>query len=196
MAQELKSVIDEIGLQQIHLVGESFGGVVAQHFTLQYPSSVKSLALLSSLAKTSLPPEIQWKLDHLLPIVATLGNYFPVFAQYLFANIHVEDVLEPHEPQFAKQLFIKEASAAHFYSVMSRIKIISKLDIADEVKAIEAPTLLIYGDDDHFTKKDSIALNSLIPNSELVSMPGGHLPHVTSPLLFANIIKNFIERHV
>lgn len=201
MAWELKKVIDELNLKQVHIVGESFGGVVAQHFAMDYPDCVKSLSLLSSLAKTNLPPEIQWKLDHLFPLVVNLGRYFPSLAQWIFAYIHVDDVLEKSEPNYAKQMFIKEASFAHFYSVMARIKLVSKLDIVQAVRTgISSPVLLVYGEEDHFTKKDSLALYALLTardgaGCELVGMPGGHLPHLTSPRLFADIIMKFVRRH-
>ena len=31
-----------------------------------------------------------------------IGRFFPSFAQTVFANLHVEDVCEKHEPQFVK----------------------------------------------------------------------------------------------
>jgi hypothetical protein len=58
------------------------------------------------------------------------------FAQWLFAQFHVDDIMEPTEPRFVRQLFLKEASYAHFYSVMARIKLVSRLDIVEQVKVI------------------------------------------------------------
>jgi hypothetical protein len=45
-----------------------------------------------------------------------------------------------------------------------------------------------HGDDDHFTKASSLELHGLIKGSTLRSLPGGHLPHITSPDLFADMI--------
>jgi pimeloyl-ACP methyl ester carboxylesterase len=177
LASELKSVIDEVNTTvverrptptsslRITLVGESFGGVVAQVFAHSYPSSLSSLVLLSSLAKTNLPPEIEWKVRNLLPILKTVGWFVPQIAQSIFARLHVDDVCEKHEPQFVKDLFIKEASAAHHYSVMARINIVHKLDIREQSARITTPTLIIYGADDHFTKEASLQLHKIIPQS-------------------------------
>jgi pimeloyl-ACP methyl ester carboxylesterase len=95
-------------IQRVDIIGESFGGVVAQYFATMYPDRVNSLCLLSSLAKTSLPPEVKWKLDNLLPIVKLMGTVAPAFGQMLFARLHVDDVVEPHEEQYIRDLFIKE----------------------------------------------------------------------------------------
>lgn len=191
-ANEIKLIIDELGIDKASVVGESFGGVIAQHFALEHPERLAKLVLFSSLAKTDLPAEVQWKLDYIMPVVEMLGGQFPGLAQILFAHVHVYDVVEPNESRYVRDLFIKEASVAHFFSVVARVRIVSKLDIVERVKAIQTPTLVVYGSDDHFTKEASKTLHELLPNSFISSLPGGHLAHVTNPKMFANMIKNFV----
>jgi pimeloyl-ACP methyl ester carboxylesterase len=192
-AHDLHAVLDSLNVTKVSIVGESFGGVITQQFASIYPSSVDKLVLLSSLAKTELPPEIQFKLDYLLPIIESFGQYFPSLAQMLFAQIHVFDIMEPSEPSYVRELFIREASAAHFYSVMARIRLVSKLNIVDTTKTITAPVLVVYGSEDHFTRESSLELHALLPNSKISSLPGGHLPHITSPKEFAAMIHTFIS---
>jgi len=76
---------------------------------------------------------------------------------------------------------------------MRRIVIASQLDIIEKSRSIQAETLIIYGHDDHFTKKDSVRLHSIIPRSRLQGMPGGHLAHVTSPKIFAKHVLTFLS---
>ena len=85
-----------------------------------------------------------------------------------------------------------DAGAAHFFSVLARINIAYHLDIREKVKTIVAPTLIIFGADDHFTKKDSVMLKDLIPSSRLASLPGGHLAHVSSPKPFSSLVTAFV----
>jgi hypothetical protein len=70
-------------------------------------ASVHKLVLLSSLAKADLPPTVQFKLDYLMPVIAVVGSYFPALAQLFFAQVHLEDVVEPQESQYVKTLFVK-----------------------------------------------------------------------------------------
>jgi pimeloyl-ACP methyl ester carboxylesterase len=193
LASDLHSVISELKLDQITLVGESFGGIIAQHYAHQHSDKLKRMVLMSSLARTLLPADIKWKLDNLMPIIGTLGHYFPHFAQFLFAQIHVDDVIEPGESAEVRQLFIKEASFAHFYSVLARIKITAKLDILDLLRTITTPTLVIHGEDDHFTSKDSVELHARLHNSMLRSLPGGHLAHTSQPKEFAAMVAEFVQ---
>jgi pimeloyl-ACP methyl ester carboxylesterase len=129
---------------------------------------------------------------NLLPIIRGIGFLFPVLSQTLFAHIHVQDIMEPTEPRFVRDLFLKDAGSAHFPSVMARISIVSTLDMVEKTKKITAPVLVVYGSEDHFTKQSSIELHSILSNSQLVSLPGGHLPHLTSPKKFAEMSMVFI----
>lgn len=199
IASSLRRVIDSLPLplrhHKVDIVGESFGGVVAQYFATMYPDRVNSLCLLSSLAKTVLPPSVEWKLNYLLPIVKSVGSVAPALAQNLFARLHVDDVVEPGEDQFVRDLFIKEASVAHFASVMRRIAIVSQLDQEARARQIAVPTLIIYGKDDHFTRPSSERLRELIPDSRIQALQGGHLPHVSSPKEFVSMIRSVCGRN-
>lgn len=55
-------------------------------------------------------------------------------------------------------------------------------------------SLIRYGEDDHFTRHSSLELHSILPQSELHSLPGGHLPHVSSPILFSRLCLDYLER--
>jgi pimeloyl-ACP methyl ester carboxylesterase len=215
-AQELHTIVHEdLQLNKVTIVGESFGGIIAQYYVYMYPKFATRLVLLSSLAKAELPPEVQFKLDYLLPAVAFFGQYFPITAQQLFAVIHADDVVEPTEPAYVRSLFVKEASDAHFYSVLERVRLASTVDILHRVPNLLLPVLVIYGEQDHFTKAASLKLYDLLPalsdeqggksgstssssdaehqhQHQLRSLPGGHLAHVSAPKAFACLIKRFI----
>ena len=117
---------------------------------------------------------------------------FPGIAQTIFAKVHASDVVEASEPAWARSLFVKEASWAHHASVMQRIKIVAALDIEDRVPRIAAPVLLVRGADDSFTGHTTARLRALLPTVDVVALPGGHLPHVTSSGLFARAVRDFL----
>jgi len=51
MAADLNALLDYLGIEQAHLVGHSFGGLVALHYTVFYPKRVNKLIL----AETGIP---------------------------------------------------------------------------------------------------------------------------------------------
>jgi 3-oxoadipate enol-lactonase len=55
LSDDLKAILDEIGVGQVVLVGHSFGGFVMQEFTHRFPMRVRALAVIgcTNLAKKS-----------------------------------------------------------------------------------------------------------------------------------------------
>ena len=193
LANDVASALDDLAIERASIIGESFGGVVAQHVALEHSERVEALVLLSSLAKTELTAVVKFKLHVLLPLVELLGRAFPGLAQTIFAKVHASDVVESSEPAWARSLFVKEASWAHHASVMQRIKIVAALDIEECVPSIIRPVLLVRGAEDTFTGHTTARLRALLPTVDVVALPGGHLPHVTSSGLFARAARDFLS---
>jgi hypothetical protein len=84
IARTLRDILEELNLFQVVLVGESFGGAVAQYFAFYYPIYIDRLILLSSMAHVTLPAEVAWKANFLLPPLASLGRWIPALAQVVF----------------------------------------------------------------------------------------------------------------
>lgn len=226
---------------------------------------------------------------------------------------HVSDVVEPSEPLWAKDAFLKEASWAHHPSVMARIKLVLGLDSCAQASGMSGmgslpvsgvstggvagaegrgvgrkgsyhdkgssngqnkahqknirnknkkekkesfspssspssslssvPSLVVFGTEDHFTQRGSLELHAALvaanhndrhhhdndddgfaeetehgeeeaiaaaaaaknggssqvggggggARRELLGLPGGHLPHVSSPKQFAHAVTDFIR---
>lgn len=182
LASDLKDVLDELRIEKAHVVGESFGGVVAQTFAIEYPERLEKLILISTAPKF----ELTKKDRYLLPV-------FPLMPQALFARDHVKEVCEPGDPRWAKELFIRNASWADHASVAARARIVSRVDLTARVKDIKAPTLLVVGADDTWTGEISRRMLEMLPDGRMVNIPGGHLCHMVSPKEFSNTAIEFLK---
>ncbi len=184
IARDLKEVMDELHLPKAHIVGESFGGVVGQTFALTYPGSVDTLTLISSAPHF----ELSRKNRLLLPL-------FRFTPMWLFARVHLGDVCEPGDPQWAKDLFVRGASYADHASVFARAQIVSRVDLRDRIGELSAPLLLVVGSADRFTGEASRELVRLVPRARVVTIEnGGHLCHLTHPKAFLDALVPFVER--
>eukprot|EP00903_Cladosiphon_okamuranus_P013235 g12341.t2 len=193
IARRLAQVMDDAGINGgASIVGESFGGMVAQRLALDFPDKVDRLVLLSSLAKPELTPIVKFKAGYVLPVVETVGYLLPFVAQSLFAIFHLPDVVEKHEPLWAKHLFLKEASWADHWSVMARTKVALAFDTTAELKNVKAGALILFGEDDTFTATGAQQLLDGIKGSTKMGLPGGHLCHITNPKAFSGAVTEYL----
>lgn len=51
-AEDLEAVRQKVGVEQVHLLGHSFGGLVAMYYATLHPERVRSLLLISSAPPT------------------------------------------------------------------------------------------------------------------------------------------------
>jgi aminoacrylate hydrolase len=184
IADDLRTVLDQLGIDKPHIIGESFGGAVAQTFVLAHPEMVDRLILISTCARFELPVRTQW--------VLRLQPYMP---QALFARLHVNDVCERHDPQWAKEVFVRGAAWADHQSVLARGACLMTFDTRDRMGEIACPTMVVIGGADHMTGKASRETAELIPGCEVVTVPnGGHLCHMVDPDIFSKAALDFLGR--
>lgn len=182
IAADMKEVLDELGTARVDIIGESFGGAVAQVFALNYPEAVDRLVLVSTFARTELSLKLR--------ILAPIARFSP---QWVFARAHVHDVCEPSDPRWAKDLLIREAAWADHASVMARIKIVNELDLRSRIPTITAPALLVIGGIDRFTGPLGREMLKLLPDARLEEIPGaGHLCHMVYPDRFVELALDFL----
>ncbi|CAM9739678.1 unnamed protein product [Ectocarpus sp. 6 AP-2014] len=193
IARRLAGVMEDAGIKGgASIVGESFGGMVAQRLALDFPDKVEGLVLLSSLAKLELPPSVKFKADFVLPVVESIGYLLPFVAQSLFSVAHMPDVVEKDEPLWAKHLVLKEASWVDHWSVMARTKIALDFDTTHELENIKTGALVLFGENDTFTATGAQQLIDGIEGSRKVGLPGGHLCHITSPKAFSEAVTDYL----
>jgi 3-oxoadipate enol-lactonase len=144
-AYDVKTLLDHEKINKVHLIGISYGSLVAQHFAVLYPGYIKKLVLISTFAhKTPYYDAIElswWRalemggynlmLDIMLPSVLS-ENYF-------------SNPLIPISAMKAARQDLNQNSEALFH-LMRATK--ERPDYRKDLKKITAPTLIIQGDKD------------------------------------------------
>ncbi len=152
-AEELRMVLDSLGLQQVDLLGHGDAAMVLFTFALRYPQRCRSLLIIAQAADYQIAPhpfiwllhEIYMRLpiEHILPAKSlrdTVINYITARD----AQNTVRPILPRHliEEQFAK---IMQWPAVYRFSV---IPIIHYFDIRPHLHELTMPILLINRHDD------------------------------------------------
>jgi pimeloyl-ACP methyl ester carboxylesterase len=63
LCADILAVLDDLGLDDVHLFGESTGGIIVLHFAISHPDRVKSVTLLQTPYEMSPELEVKYRLD-------------------------------------------------------------------------------------------------------------------------------------
>lgn len=195
-AQDLKSLLDHIGWEKVHLVGHSMGGRVVLRFCSLFPQRVQSLVIEDS-GMFANPKRIQW-IQNLLAGVPTpfpgrteAKKFFeekyasdPLLGGFLHANLETKTDGSVDWKFFAR-------------GMIETIETGRALDASEEFSKITVPTLVIRGEKStEFPKDEMEKMKSLNPDVEYVEIAGaGHFVHAEKPMEFSEALKSFLDRN-
>jgi non-heme chloroperoxidase len=186
-AADLMAFMHAVGIESAVIAGHSMGASVAQRFAIDYPARVRGLVLMSAFAGYGGNPIVEefWETgvstlrDPIDPDFvrefqeSTLAN--PIPANY-FETIVEESLKVPTDVwREAFQGFVED-------------------EFPDELGKINAPTLLLWGDQDAFAPfDDQKVMTKAIPDARLVVYRNtGHALHWEEPMRFAADLEAFV----
>ncbi|WP_301875906.1 proline-specific peptidase family protein [Limosilactobacillus oris] len=203
---EVDEVRAKLGLDNIYLIGQSWGGLLVQEYAVKYGQHLKG-AIISSMVD-----EIDEYVDHVnalrektLPAdtVAFMkecedrNDYSnPKYQEYV--QIMNEQYVDRKQP--SKLYHLKDLGGDAVYNVFqgdNEFVVTGKLKdwhFRDQLKNIKVPTLLTFGEHETMPLETAKTMDSLIPNSKLVTTPnGGHHHMVDNPDVYYKHLADFIR---
>ncbi len=179
--QLLNALMDKVGLKHATLIGNSMGGRIAWTFAARFPARVDKLVLISPDGFASAGFEYNKK-PHVPAMVKLMRYALP--KSLLGMSL---------KPAYADPKVMTDALVTRYHDLMlapgARDAIIARMgqvvlmDPVPWLKQIQAPTLLLWGEQDAMIPfANSEDYLKAIPNVSRVSLPGiGHLPHEEDP---------------
>ena len=188
-ADQVKAVIDDLGVSQVILGGLSMGGYIAFAFLRKYSEVVSALVLADTRAEAD-PPEGKEKRTNQQALVrdeGTVGLIETLSGALLSETTRTQkaDVVER-----AKEL-MKNPDAG-FIGALEAMK--NRPDSSDELTGIKVPTLVIVGENDGVTPPDAARkIHEHVGGSRLVVIPGaGHISNLEAPDDFNGALAEFL----
>ena len=161
-------LLDRLKLEQVDVMGVSWGGAMAQHFALQHPKRTRRLVLCATSAGMIMVPGNVGALSKM----ANPRRYVDAaFMEKHFRTLYGGALGEASGGHIAR---LKPPSRrGYLYQLLAMLGWTS----APALPFMKKPTLILMGDDDRIVPlANGKILDTLIPNSELhVLEGGGHL---------------------
>jgi 3-oxoadipate enol-lactonase len=186
----VRHVLDELGIDRVSLVGLSFGGMVAQAFALKYPDRVRALVLAHTGARTVEAVKGIWneriarfeKEGMAAQVMPTLERWFTrTFAEK-----------SPLTLAWLSDQILRTTSKGY----VSAIKAIQGLDHLDRLAAVDAPVLVVAGEEDSAVPPAAAALIAeRMRNAQTLVLAGAaHLGNLERPVEFTEAVGAFLSQ--
>jgi L-proline amide hydrolase len=208
--EEVDVLRQALGLEHIHLLGQSWGGMLAMEYMLTKPKGVASLTIASSPAsmiqwveeanrlREQLPSDVQAALiENEAAGTTTSPEYLQ--AMQVFYDRHVCRV--PY-PDYVQRSFDQMAAYPEVYNTMNGpsefhvIGTIKNWDVRHRLPEIDLPTLVTSGYYDEATPLIAETVHKGIPGSKWILFENSsHMAHVEEANRFINVLSDFISQH-
>lgn len=205
--KELENLREQLGLDEIHLLGQSWGGMLALTYLLSYHApGIKSLILSSTLSSAKLWSQELHRLIKYLPeedqaaIVQAeaSGNYSdPAYqkANQLFMDQHaIKLTPDLPEPVLRKK---KGGSAAYLTAwgpnEYTPIGNLHDYEYTDQLKDLTLPVLITSGTNDLCTPLVAKTMYDHLPQAKWELFAGcGHMPFVQDNARYCQLLSDWL----
>ncbi|WP_028535338.1 alpha/beta fold hydrolase [Paludibacterium yongneupense] len=180
-------LLDRLGLSRVHLLGLSYGGMVAQHVVHKHADRVDCLVLASTLAWSDAVNAAMCDSWIEANRVGGIDLRYTISIPWLFSSRYLSQHGD-HLPEL-KRL----AAMVDWDAVIRLIEGIKRHDARTWLGNVNLPTLILLGSEDRLTPRyQTDILASLIPRARLEILPGaGHVLHLEAAGAMANAIIAF-----
>lgn len=194
LAEDVVGLLDELDIENAHLVGVSMGGGIAQEVTVRFPERVSSLTLMATTpGGDDLPPPSDAFLEG-------VSNTAPDWSDRDAVVDHIVDSLRLYagDNEFDTAAWRKRIDAGY-----DRVRNVASSQINHFVMGhgeavrhrlgeISVPTLVIHGTDDPvFPIEHALALQREIPDTRLLELAGN--AHLIQSDVWGEIVPAILE---
>ena len=180
----LDSLMVKLKVDSFHIAGNSLGGLVAWHYTTQFPQKILTLNLIDAagLPQPGKKPPFIFQLAK-LPVLSTLLQKVTPksIIKKSMLDVYKNDqlVTEKLIDRYF-ELSLREGNRTAFVKRMSQLN--EKLVVSD-LENITVPVLIQWGKDDRWIPlANAFEFQKLIPKADLIIYDSGHVPMEEHPM--------------
>jgi len=189
-AERIAKLIDKLKLDKVHLVGNSMGGFITAHFAKMYPERTLSITLIDPAGI------ISPKLSDVDKMLAQHKNPFDVNNRTEFDALYAMTMVKPPwYPAFVFTAIAEQYQQRNSASMHILAGFYGKDMLDSSLDEINAPTLLLWGEEDQIIHVESVKVwQAGIKNIQVKIWPNvGHMPMLEIPKKSATQCLKFLS---
>jgi 3-oxoadipate enol-lactonase len=179
--EDVGALLDALGIRKAHLLGQSFGGIIAQSFGIAHPEKTASLILWATRSESTGAMDI----DAVTEFINREG--MPAFAETFSGNL--ADESEPEISEWNKALVARGES----HVAIETLREVSRVNLTADLPRIVSPTLILASRNDKvipFEYAEKMKKN--IANAILYEYNGSHGAYLKNPDECNRVILGFL----
>jgi 3-oxoadipate enol-lactonase len=190
LADDLKGLLDGLGIRETHFVGLSMGGMIGQVFALKHPAMVQSLVLCDTTSRYPAAAGAIWE-DRIKTVGAKGMEPMvqPTLERWFTAPFRTR------RPDLMTRVgaMIGATPPAGYIGCCHAIP---KINVTDRLKDVRCPALVIVGEDDPGTPVEMARdIHAALPSAELaVLCRASHLSNLEQPEEFNRALGGFLDK--
>ncbi len=197
-ADDVVDVLTAAGIDKAHVVGLSMGGFAALHVGLRHPGRVLSVVAAGAGYGAEKAHE-----DYFKGISEQVAKNFHERGAANFAPVYAEGAsrvqFQEKDPRgwklFADRLGQHDSLGAANTMRGVQMRRPSLYDLEAEFRAMQAPLLVMVGDEDDHCIQPGLFLKRTVPRSGIALLPKtGHTLNLEEPELFNHLLGEFIAQ--
>ena len=189
LGRDVVELLDALGIQHVHMLGLSLGGIVAQWLAIHVPERIDRLVLSNTAAHIGPTQyfdqaikELQQAPDMQATTETFLRNWFPA------------RMLEARDP--AVEPFRSALLATPREGIIGGWTAVRDADLRRTITLITQPTLIIAGQHDTVTSaRHGEEIAAAIPGAQMRLLDTVHLANVELPDAFLEAVLDFLGVH-
>lgn len=194
MARDVIALARSLGIASAHVLGQGFGGSLAQQVALQAPGLVRRLGLLNTTARW------RWPAIGCLRSLLMLRErdnedfegMFSVLMPWAYSDQFLRDTAKV---SLLHEAFKSAPNPETLEDQRRQLHVLETFDSRATVAEIEAETLVVYGTEDILaTPAESHHLRQSLPNSALLGLESGHDILVEMPTALMPSLVTFLQQ--
>jgi pimeloyl-ACP methyl ester carboxylesterase len=195
---DIRAVLDRLGIEHAHVVGISMGGFATLHFGMAYAERARSMIVggCGYGAEPGKREQFQADAEAAAARFESLGIEAAANAYALGATrVQLQNKDPRGWEEFRRMLTEHSArgSALTLRGVQKRRP--SLFDLVAQMRQIRVPTLIVTGDEDDPCIEASILMKRTISTAAMVMLPrSGHAINLEEPALFNQLVEQFFHQ--
>jgi 3-oxoadipate enol-lactonase len=188
LADDAVGLMDALGIRQVHFVGLSMGGMIAQQIGARYPERVCSLALCDTASE--MPPRSLWaERFEIVHSQGVTGLVDSTIQRWFNAPFIARD---PQSIEKVRRM-ISGTGTEGYIACGSAVRDMAQTTMLLQVKA---PTLVLVGRQDQACNiEKATVIHRMIDGSQMVVLEdAAHLSNIEQPQAFNSALRAFIDR--